>query len=277
MGVALALLASALWGVSDFIGGIKTKTLPVLGVLIAAQPAGLLVLVLIVAVRGHGPPDGLHALWAVLSGAGGIVGIAALYRGLATGAMGVVAAITATAPAVAVVVGVARGDRPSLLQGMGIACALFGVVLAAREPTRAGERARIAAGAGFAVIAALAFGATFIGIDAASNADPYWATLILRLTSVTLVVVAVAATRPALGGVLPSLPLLAAAGSLDAGATALFALATTRGLISVVSVLVSLYPVVIVLLARVVLDERLRRVQQVGAATALAGAALISI
>ena len=277
MGVALALLASALWGVSDFIGGTKTKTLPVLGVLLAAQPAGLLVLIPIVAARGHGPPDGLHALWAALSGAGGLVGIAALYRGLATGAMGVVAPITATAPAVAVVVGVARGDRPSVLQGIGIVCALCGVVLIAREPTPEGERARVAAGVGFALITALAFGTTFIGIDAASNADPYWATLVLRLTSLTLVVTAVMATRPPLGGVFPSLPLLAAAGTLDAGATALLALATTRGLISVVSVLVSLYPVVIVLLARIVLDERLRRAQQLGAATALAGAALISI
>jgi drug/metabolite transporter (DMT)-like permease len=277
MGVALALLASALWGVSDFIGGVKTKTMPVLGVLLAAQPAGLLVLVPIVAIRGHGPPDGLHALWAVLSGSGGLLGLAALYRGLATGAMGVVAPITATAPAVAVVVGVARGDRPSILQGIGIACALCGVFLAARERAPAADSARVATGVGFALVAALAFGATFIGIDAASNADPYWATLILRLTSLTLVVSAVAATRPALGGVLPSLLLLAGAGALDAGATALFALATTRGLISVVSVLVSLYPVVIVLLARVILDERLQRIQQIGAATALAGAALISI
>src|SRR5438876_211231 len=109
MAVALALLGSALWGVSDFICGVKTRTMPILAVLIAAQPAGLLVLVLIVAARGHGPPDGLHALWAVLSGSGGLLGVAALYRGLAKGAMGVVAPITATAPAVAVAVGVARG------------------------------------------------------------------------------------------------------------------------------------------------------------------------
>jgi drug/metabolite transporter (DMT)-like permease len=176
-----------------------------------------------------------------------------------------------------VTVGLARGERPSGVQAAGIVVALCGIVLTAREPAGPGERARLAAGAGLALLAALCFGGTFIGIDAASNADPYWATLILRLSSLTLVAIAVIVRRPRVGDAVRSLPLLASIGILDAGATSLFAVATTRGLISLVSVLVSLYPVVVVLLARVVLDERLQRVQQVGAATALSGAALISI
>ena len=277
MGVALALLASALWGVSDFIGGLKTKTMSVLAVLAVAQPAGLLILVPIVVTRGVPPPDALHVLYAALSGAAGLVGVASLYRGLAGGAMGVVAPITATAPVVAVTVGLARGERPSSVQAAGIVVAVCGIVLTAREPAAPGERARLATGAGLALLAALCFGGTFIGIDAARNADPYWATLILRLSSLTLVAIAVAVRRPQIRGAARSLPLLASIGILDAGATSLFAVATTRGLISLVSVLVSLYPVVVVLLARVVLDERLQRIQQVGALTALSGAALISI
>jgi drug/metabolite transporter (DMT)-like permease len=127
------------------------------------------------------------------------------------------------------------------------------------------------------LLTALCFGGGLVGIDAASNADPYWATLVLRLTSILIVGILVTAMRPPLRGLAPSLPVLTAIGMLDAGATALFAVATTRGLLSLVSVLISLYPVVVVLLARVVLDERLQRTQQIGAATALAGAALISV
>src|SRR2546430_14323007 len=98
MGVALALLASALWGVSDFIGGLKTKTMSVLAVLAVAQPAGLLVLVPIVAARGVPPPDALHVLFAALSGAAGLVVVASLYRRLVRGSVGFVEQDTGSVP-----------------------------------------------------------------------------------------------------------------------------------------------------------------------------------
>src|SRR5439155_929300 len=180
---------------------------------------GLAMLLVVVAVRGQGPPDGLHALWAALAGLAGLTGLVALYRGLAIGAMGVVAPISGTAPVVAIAVGLARGERPSAVQFAGIGVALAGIVVAGAERHPDARRARVAVGAGLAVVAALAFGGTFVGVDAASNADPYWATLILRLTSCTTVALALAVVRPPFTGIRSAAPALVAVGLLDSGAT----------------------------------------------------------
>jgi drug/metabolite transporter (DMT)-like permease len=160
------------------------------------------------------------------------------------------------------------------VQGIGIALALVGIVLAAREPSRSGSR--VTAGAALGVTAALGFGLAFVGIDAGSAGDPYWTILILRLVSTTAVLSAALAFRPTSLPPAGLLPTLALVGLLDMAAGAMFAVATTRGLVSVVSVLASLYPVLVVALARVVLREHLARAQKAGAATALTGAALVS-
>src|SRR5690242_3638527 len=96
--VLLALAASASWGVSDFLGGLKTRSLNVLTVLAVSQPAGLALLAVVVLGRWTVPGGGLWILWAMLAGVGAAIGIGALYRGLAVGSMGIVAPITATAP-----------------------------------------------------------------------------------------------------------------------------------------------------------------------------------
>ncbi len=273
--VALALAASACWGLSDFLAGLKARSLPLLGVLAMVVPGGLPLLAGAVAIRGAGPPRGVFLLYAALAGAAGGLGVACLYRGLAIGAMGIVAPITATAPLIPLAVGLARGERPSSLQGGGIALALTGIVLAAREPTTGERRSRVAAGAALAAVGAGAFGIALTALDAASNRDPYWSALGSRSATAVLVLGFVLARRPPIPtrAVLPALLL---AGSLDAGATALFAVSTTKGLVSIVAVLASLYPVVIAVLARLVLHERLGGLQRLGAGTALAGAALIS-
>ncbi|HEY7691075.1 MAG TPA: DMT family transporter [Gaiellaceae bacterium] len=275
MTVLLALAASASWGVSDFLGGLKTRTVPLLRVLAISQPAGLVLLGAIVLIRWQAPPHGLAILWAVLAGFGGAIGIGALYKGLAVGSMGIVAPITATSPLVPLTVGLARGERPSTIQLAGMAVALVGVAFAGWEKGAPGERRRAGAGVGLALLAAVTFGSSQVGLDAASNADPYWGTFIVRLASCALVLAALLLTRPdrgASGGLL----VLAVIGLLDAGATELFAIATTKGLLSVVAVLAALYPVVTALLARFVLHERLTLVQRGGALAAVAGAAAIS-
>ena len=124
--VLLALAASASWGVSDFLGGLKSRAAPVLTVLSVSQPAGLVLLGAIVLVRWQAPPHGLPILWAVLAGIGGAVGIGALYQGLAVGSMGIVAPITSTSPLIPLTVGLARGERPSAIQLAGIGVAIVG-------------------------------------------------------------------------------------------------------------------------------------------------------
>lgn len=273
--VLLALAASASWGVSDFLGGLKTRAAPVLTVLSVSQPAGLVLLGAIVLVRWQAPPHGLPILWAVLAGIGGAVGIGALYQGLAVGSMGIVAPITSTSPLIPLTVGLARGERPSAIQLVGIGVAIVGVAFAGWEPGAPGARRRLSTGAGLALLAAVAFGSSQVALQSAAADDPYWATFILRIASSLLVLAALLRFRPGRGRA-GMWVVLIAIGLLDSAATELFAVATTKGLLSVVAVLASLYPVLVAILARVVLHERLTAVQRGGAVAAVAGAAAIS-
>jgi drug/metabolite transporter (DMT)-like permease len=208
------------------------------------------------------------------------VALGAFYRALAIGTMSVVAPISATAAAVPVLVGLIEGERPSTLQVAGMAIALAGVILASREPIEegaAGGRDPNHAAIGLALVAAAGFGTFFVGIDKASaTAEVPWVIVVQRCCSLALLVIAALVARPSLPRDGASLLVLAAVGVLDLGANGLYALATTKGLLSVVSVLGSLYPAVTVVLARFVLAERIARVQEVGVVLALAGVVAIS-
>jgi drug/metabolite transporter (DMT)-like permease len=153
-----------------------------------------------------------------------------------------------------------------------VSLALSGVVLVSREP---GSGRRLAAGVPLALLAAAGFGSYFLLIDRASGDDAYWAVVVARLSSVALALT-VALSRDGLRVPPGSLPVLIAIGLLDVGANLLLALALNEGFVSLVSVLASLYPVIVVALAIVVLHERPGRSQAVGGGAALAGVALIS-
>ena len=270
--VILALSSSLAWGTSDFFGGLQTRRRPLLTVMTFSLGAGFLALLLALIIRGEGPPGGSSWIaWAALASVSGICGLGAFYRGLAIGAMGVVAPISSAAAVVPLVVGLALGERPHPVQALGIALAIGGVVLASREEGGAG-----AAGAGLAIVAALGFGGFFVAIDQASKAEVLWALTVSRAFSFAALLCAAVVARPALPHTRRGVAALCAIGLLDTSANLLFAVATTKGLVSVVAVLGSLYPIVTVLLARFILDERLHSLQRVGAIGALAGAALIS-
>jgi drug/metabolite transporter (DMT)-like permease len=269
---ALALAAAVSWGIGDFLGGLKSRTLRPIAVLIVAQPIGGALLGIWVAIRGEGPP-GTNVFWASLAAIFGTIGLIAFYRGMAAGALSIVAPIAGAGAAIPVVWGLARGDNPSAYQELGFAAALVGVVLASFE--RRPKAARLAGGVGWAAIAMVAFGAYYVPMHTASQGDFLWAAFVFRLTSTSLVATAWLALRP------PSarradLPTLAAIGVLDTGGNVFFAAASENGVVSVVSILASLYPVVTVLLARAVLHERVHRSQELGIALALTGIVLIS-
>jgi drug/metabolite transporter (DMT)-like permease len=271
----LALGASLSWGVGDFLGGVKARVLPSLLVMAASQPFGLAALGIAVAIRGTAIP-GDEVWWSALSAVLGTVGLFAFYRGMAAGAISVVAPLAALSAAVPVIWGVAvNGDNVSGLQAIGFAAAIGGSVAASLE-LRPG-RAQIAAGVGWAVLALLAFGGYFVPMHAASTHDWLWPAFLFRCTSVTIVV-----TLALLRGLRPTglrghWAALIAIGFLDTGGNALFAAASSsHGLLSVVSVLASLYPVVTVLLARLVLGERVQRTQDAGVILVLLGVVLIT-
>ena len=270
--IGLALAASVTWGLADFFGPLKGRTLGVLRVLVYVQVGGLTAIALIVAIRGKGPAD-VGALLAIPAAISGTLGLYAYYRGIAVGAISIVAPIAGISAVVPVVVGIASGDRPSPWQWFGIAASLVGVFLAAREP---GQTNRIAAGVGLALVAAIGFGGYFPPMHAAGNADFWWASLIFRMTSTTVILAVVAVRRPSLRMPAVEVPLLALIGTGDMLGNLLFAAASTSGLVSITSVLASLYPIVTVLLARIVLNERVARSQEAGIVLTLAGVVFIS-
>jgi drug/metabolite transporter (DMT)-like permease len=270
--IGLALGASLSWGIGDFFGPLKGRAFGALPVLLYVELGGLLAIAVVVAARGKGPTDAT-ALLAIPAAISGTLGLYAYYRGIAVGAVSIVAPIAGVSAVIPVAFGIATGDRPSTWQWAGMATSLAGVFLASREK---GGGGRVAAGVGLALLAALGFGGYFPPMHAAGNADFWWASLIFRVTSTAVILAAVAVRRPPLGVPAGQIPLLALIGTADMLGVALFAAASTSGLVSVTSVLSSLYPIVTVGLARVVLRERVARSQELGVVLTLTGVALIS-
>ena len=198
------------------------------------------------------------------AGAGGIaalVGLAALYRGFAIGAMGIVAPISAASPLVPLAVDVGHGITPSTAQWLGLVLVVTGIVSLSWEPSNTAAR-RIAAGAGLAIVAALGFGFFFVGIDAGADESSAWAVAAARTASVPVAVAAALALRTPLTAPRRLLPMLVAVGVFDTGANIMVAAASARDAIGIVAVLSSLYPIVTVVLAWLVLGEHLPRAKR---------------
>lgn len=276
--VALALGSSVACGMGDFLGGLKSRRLPVLTVVVASQAVGCAVVSTLVLLDGVPLPSLELTLWAAFAGVAELLGLLALYRGLSIGTMSVVAPISATAAVIPVTVGVVTGDHLALLQVGGLALALLGVTAAAQET--AGDRLRgrkgLGAGVGLALLAVVGFGAAFVGLDEASESGVIWSVLISRLAMMLAATSVLASLRRPLAVGRADLPGLLAIGALDVAATTLFGVASTMGLVALVSVVASLYPITTVLLARLWLGERVARRQQAGVAASLLGVAAIA-
>lgn len=300
MAILLALAASLAWGSSDYLGGQQSRRWSLWSVIVVSQAAGLVGCLVVVAVHGTPAPSLVRLVPAMLAGASGAVSIACFYHALAIGTMSIVAPVSATSAAVPVIVGMVSGERPSIMQLVGMALALGGAVLAAREPRRsepAREPRRSEATPGrshtdrhttarrpsdarlsvlLAVVAALGIGLMLTGLHASARYDPYWALLAARGASAACLLAVVALRRPQLGLRPTQVPLLVLLGVLDTGANGMFAVASTLGYLSIVSVLGSLYPVTTVVLAHAFLGERVTREQGAGIVAALTGIALIA-
>ena len=299
LGIVLALGASVCWGSGDFLGGLTTRRASLWAVIIGSQAVGLVGAALVTVLTGHAWP-GLAAVWPVLlGGVASVIAISCFYKALAIGSMSVVAPISATNAMIPFVVGLALGERPSVTQLAGVVLAAIGVVLVASERARAGETIGAAAlpnepaiapaalGAhperrdqrraiALSLIASVCMGLVLIGYDATARHDALWAMLGGRMSSAVLFALVFLALRPRVEMRRSAVPFIVAVGLLDTGANGLFALATTRGYLSIVAVIGSVYPVVTVVLAYAVLRERLARHQLAGALATLAGIALIA-
>lgn len=272
LAVVLAFGSSLCWGTADFFGGLQSRRRPLVTVLLFAQGTAVVLAVAYAAAAADAAPSAADVGWAAGAGLAGCAALAAFYRGLAIGTMSIVAPVSATGAAVPVLVGVAGGERPSALQVAGIVVAMAGIVLAAREPGAAVPSRAARASVGLALVAALGFGAFFVGIERATDsAGVAWTLLAARGSQLAVLAVVAAALRPAMPASARDAAPLLMIGLLDLAANALFAFATTLGLLSVVAVVGSLYPAVTVILARMLLHERVSRGQEVGVLATLAG------
>jgi drug/metabolite transporter (DMT)-like permease len=275
--VVFALLSAATYGVGDFCGGMAARRVPATTVLLWSHLLGLALLGAVALVVDGSATDG-DLLIGGVGGLCGAAGVGFLYKGLSIGPMSVVAPITALLSAsVPVVVGLFEGERPSPAAAIGMAGALFAIVLVSAEGGGSFRPSDLR-GVGFALAAGLGFGLFFVALAHTGDDSGLWPLVAARTASVTTV-----GSLALLGRVSRAAPapgaraFTAAAGSLDAAANVFYLLASREGLLSVVSVLTALYPVSTVVLARVVLKERFGTTQRIGMALAVPAAVLMAI
>ena len=274
-GAVLALASAATWGIADFSGGLLARRLPTVALTVISQAAGFAALLAAFALL-DGRLEG-RSLWlGGLAGLGGGAGLAAFYRALSLGTMSIVSPLVACGAVVPFTLSVATGERPSALSIAGAVIAVGGAVLASAEERRSDAPDRVRAIA-LAVVAAVALGLFTYVLGLGSREGSALSTLVgARIGSLSFLLAFALLRRETLRVGSRWLPAVLAIGLCDVAANALFALASGRGLLALVSVLGSLYPVMTVLLAFVVLHERLTRVQLAGIGVALAGVAALS-
>jgi drug/metabolite transporter (DMT)-like permease len=276
LAVLLALASSVTWGIADFGGGLVSRRLSTVAVTVVSQTAGFAALLIVFGARGA-HLDGRSFAIGLAAGAGGGAGLAAFYRALAVGTMSIVSPIVACGAVVPFAISIATGERPSTLALAGAGVALAGAVLASAEERRAAARERAHAVA-LAAVAAGALGLFTYFLGLGSREGTALSTLVgARVGSLTLLLVLALVLRAPLRLGRQALLPVAAVGLCDVSANALFALASGHGLLALVSVLGSLYPVMTVLLAYVFLDERLTPLQLAGVGVAVAGVAALSV
>jgi drug/metabolite transporter (DMT)-like permease len=283
MAAGLALLSSLLWGTSDFFGGLFTRRLPAVLVVLVSQMIALALIVPMVSIFGGwealDPGNSGFFWWGVAAGIVGPIGLVSFYWALSIGTMGVVSPIAATGIVVPVVWGLAQGDRPSVLQYCGIVVGFFGVLLAGGPDVQQEDDASRQAHTKsivLALVAALGFGGSFVCLDGGGEFSVGMTLVVQRSTSVLLMIVPVLVATRLTGLRWRDLPGLSGVGVGDAAANGAFAWSTTFGLLSVTAVLGSLYPVATLLLARGILGERLSRLQAYGVVLALVGIVLLA-
>ena len=290
MEILLGLGSAITYGAADFLGGLASRRTSVLAVVLLSQIAGSAVLVGLVVLVDSGPLSGAAVGWGALAGVAGNAGVIGLYFGLAVGRMSVVAPVTAVVAAcVPLLFGLASGERPSAIALVGAAVALAAVVLVSLSAEPSHDLAPERAGGGskgdgsahrsgvFAALGAgVAFGAFFILLERAPHDSGLWPLVGARSASIAIVGALVLMTTTSLEAGRGSGHLIASAGVLDVVANLMYLLASRRGLLSLVAVLTSMYPASTVVLARVVLGERLTPSRVVGLVAAGAGVALIA-
>ncbi len=275
--ILLSLGSAATFGAADFLGGLATRRSSTLPITVISQAVGLAVLALgVLVLPGEASPAAFG--WGMLAGLCGAGGLIAYFRALSMGAMGVSAPVASlVGAAVPVMFGLGLGERPGALAAAGIVLGVVATALVSRpadvEPAAWAVQRRALL---TAAVAGVLFGVFFVALDGAPDDSGLWPLIGARIAGLSMLGVLVAVRRPAWPG-RQTLGLATVSGLLDMVANVLFLLATREGLLVLTSVITSLYPVGVVLLAAVVLRERLGRLQAGGVVLALAATTLIAL
>jgi uncharacterized membrane protein len=271
--IFLGLASAVLWGGGDFGGGWTTRRSTVFGVVLGSQAVGMLLALVLAVVRAE-PVPGLPDIgWAAAAGVVGAVGITSLYQGLAVGRMGVVAPVTGVlAAAVPVIVGIASEGMPSTEVLLGIGLAALAVVLVSRIRDEGGRPS----GLEFGLLAGLGIGVFNVLVAQITEGLAFGPLTILRGVEALVVAGVVLATRGEWRVARSLWPAIAVVGLLDMGGNGAYILATQAGSLAVAATLSSLYPVMTVILAAVLLRERVTGEHAVGVGAALGAILLIN-
>jgi len=284
----LALAAALLYGTADFLGGAAARRASPAAVIVATVPAGAVAVLAVIAVIAvaHGGPlvafgGWASAGWAAAGGIVGTAGLIAFYKGFATAPMSVVAPVSALVSTV-LPVGVAMTDGERLTVPViagAIICLAAIVMVSAEKGTDPAKSAHKLRGLGYGIVAGAAFGLFFLFLKNAGHTGVLWPVAVQRLAGTAVALAAFAIIRPARGAVISKrlLPIALASGVLDSAANLCYVLATRLGMFGLAVVITSLYPGATVLLARFVLRERMRVLQQAGLVLAAAGIILVSV
>lgn len=270
MEVIAALFASLGWGTSDFLGGSVSKKIASSTALLWSSLIALPLVIVVVFFGGNLVFDRVTIGWGIIAGLGASLGVVSLYRGLASGQMGVVAPIASLSVVLPVVVGVFQGERPDWFTLIGVILAVIGVVLASGpnlRQFRSGALRPIL----FAFGATLGIGISLVAVANGSDTSSFATLLVTRLTYPIVLITLATSTKAELA-LVPGVRLkVAASGFCDVAALTAYSVATESGSLPVIAALSSLFPLVVLLLARYVAHEHLERVQLVGALVAIAG------
>lgn len=269
----LSLGAAAIWGGGDFSGGIATKRAAVFRVVAGAHACGLVLMLALAWISREPLPPRASLIWGVMAGITGAFGIAALYQGLAIGRMGVVAPVASVITAVLpVLFGFRTEGMPDRFQLLGFGLALVSIWLIARPDGEIDSHR----GLGLAILAGVMFGLFLVSGKQAGHNGIFWPLVAARAASTLLMLIIVAFSPRDSRPLRPAFVPILLSGLFDSGANAMFIAATRHGRLDVAAVLSSLYPASTVILARILLKERISWMQTVGIAGALVAVALIS-
>lgn len=279
---SLALISAVLYGSADFFGGLTARRANTVATVFVSQLAGLVLVLLALPFLPTATVSSRDWIWGIVAGLSGGIGVALLYRALAVGTMAVVAPVTAVCAAMLpVFFGFALGERFGLLTVGGIVLAFVAIVLVSQprktdqDAAQSSARRSLPPGIGLALLAGVIIGIFFLALARTNSAAGMWPLIAARFTSIALFGIIAVATGRSVRMSAPATATAVAGGVLDMLANAVYMFAARVGPLSIIVTLASLYPAATVILARVILHERLSFVQGVGIASALGAVAII--